>query len=422
MKTLLRATALLLAAAASSAAAQAPFVTGASDRLDPLSYGVGDAVVWTFRARALPPSAQGKSVGWSWTVAGDGPAATGTAPFVPGAPLVVTNRFSSPGFLRATASLVDAETGRALRAEGGVVAAGACGAGASVLELAQPEEPADFDAFWRAALEQTRDPGLAAGAMLPPPEAVAPAVPGYRVQTFLVPIGGGRAAATGWIAWPADADAKSLPMVVRFPDYGMGPQRFPGDFDRDALFVCVHPHGFPIGREDAYYAAAFGRISEGGNGGAYGFRDAENARPETCYFRGMVQRGLAAMRFARSLPMWDGTSVTLAGRGQGAFLAVACAAVDGGATFCRLSAPWLCGLGLDASWQPSFQPALRYFDAANFARRVRCPAQIEADLLDTAHSPAGAARLYSALAGPKRLVFRQGEGGEPVSTLADTAE
>ena len=61
MKALLRATAFLLAAAAS--AAQTPFVDGGPDRTDPLSYGVGDAVVWTFHARALPPSAQGRRIG-----------------------------------------------------------------------------------------------------------------------------------------------------------------------------------------------------------------------------------------------------------------------------------------------------------------------------------------------------------------------
>jgi cephalosporin-C deacetylase-like acetyl esterase len=197
----------------------------------------------------------------------------------------------------------------------------------------------------------------------------------------------------------------------------MGPQKFPADFDRDVLFVCVHPHGFLPGRDDAFYSAAFAAISNGGHGGAYGFRDAENADPRSCYFRGMVQRALAAVRFAKTLPAWDGEHVTFAGRGQGAFLAVACAALDGDATFLRLSAPWLCGLGLDTSWQPSFQPSLRYFDAVNFAKRVDVPAQIEADLLDTAHSPAGAARLYNALRGPKKLVFRQGEGTEPVATL-----
>lgn len=413
MKTVFRlpAAVLLLAALARGET----WISGAPDRADPVSYAVGDEVVWTFRAENLPPAAAGKALRWVWTVGGDGPAATGSAPFVPGEPLVFSGSFAAPGFLRASASLVDAESDKAIRVRG-LVVAGAAGAGAAIGELPPPEEPEGFDSFWNDARAEVLDPTLPAGSLAPPPAGAVPNAPGHRVATFLVPLGPNRAPATGWVSWPATAKERSLPMVVRFEDYGLGPESFPGDFDRGVLFVLVHPHGFPPEWDRAKRVAAFNAFSNGGRGGAYGFRDAENAAPETCYFRGMVQRALAALRFARTLPMWDGERLTLAGRGQGAFQAVACAALDGGATFCRLSAPWLCGLGLDTSWQPKFQPALRYFDTVNFARRVRCPAQIDADLLDTAHAPAGAARLYSALSGPKRLVFRQGEAGEPVST------
>ena len=419
MKTLFRLSAVLVLSAA--IARGEGWVSGAPDRADPVSYAVGDEVVWTFRAEKVPPVEAGRAIRWSWTVAGDGPAATGTAPFVPGEPLVFTNSFAAPGFLRAAASLVDAESGRALRVPGGIAAA-AVAAGASPAELPPPERPADFDAFWAEAKAEalSPDPSLHSPSLLPAPEEAVRSAPWYRVSNFVVPTKRGRPPATGWVSWPANAAEKTLPLVVRFWDYGMGPQKFPADFDRDALFVCVHPHGFLPGRDDAFYSAAFAAISGGGHGGAYGFRDDENADPRACYFRGMVQRALAAVRFAKTLPLWDGERLTLAGRGQGAFQAVACAALldgDEAPTFLRLSAPWLCGLGLDTSWQPSFQPSLRYFDTVNFARRVAVPAQIEADLLDTAHSPAGAARLYNALGGPKRLVFRQGEGTEPVATL-----
>ena len=33
------------------------WVTGSPDRADPVSYAVGDEVVWTFRAEKVPPSA-----------------------------------------------------------------------------------------------------------------------------------------------------------------------------------------------------------------------------------------------------------------------------------------------------------------------------------------------------------------------------
>lgn len=405
----------LLAAAALAAAAQSAFaVTGGPDRADPVSYAVGDEVVWTFRADAAP--APGSPIEWRWTVSGDGPAATGSAPFVQNDPLVFSSVFSSPGFLRASATLVDAASGRPLRAGNGL-AAGVAAAGASIGEMPMPEEPADFDAFWADAKAEVEDPALPGGSLVPPPPGTAPRIPGFRISAFHVPLGHGRMPATGWVAWPSGASERSLPMTVRFVDYGLGPEAFPPDFDRGGLFVLVHPHGFPADWDRKRRIEAFDGFSNGGHGGSYGFRDEENADPRTCYFRGMVQRGVASVRFARTLPMWDGEHVTFVGRGQGAFQAVACAAVGGGATECRITAPWLCGLGLDSSWQPVFQPALRYFDAVNLARRVRCRVRIEADLADSTHAPAGAARLFAALAGPRELVFR-GRDGKTVSTLS----
>ena len=388
-------------------------VTGGPDRSDPVSYAIGDPVVWTFRFPGAPPAPAGKAVEWKWTVVGDGPAATGRSPFVPDEPLVVTNVVSAPGFLRAVAALVDAGPGRALRLEGGVAAA-ASTVGAAIDGIPMPEEPEDFDAFWRNAKAEAQDPTLPGGSLFP---SQGTRLPGFRVSAFSIPLGPDRASATGWVSWPAAAAEKSLPLVIRFDDYGIGPSSMPGDFRRDVLFVFVHPHGFPADWDERTRINAFNAVSTGGSGGAYGFRDRENANPETCYFRGMVQRGLAALRFARTLPVWDGKRVETEGRGQGAFQAVACAAVDGGATACRISAPWLCGLGLDTSWQPTFQPALRYFDTVNFARRLRCPVRIEADLQDATHSPSGAARLFKALAGPRTLEFRQG-GGDPVATFS----
>ena len=123
MKTTFRFSAVLVLLAAT--ARGEGWVSGAPDRADPVSYAVGDEVVWTFRAEKLPPSAEGKKLAWNWTVAGDGPAATGTAPFVAGEPLVFTNSFAGPGFLRASASLADAAGGKALRLPGGVGAAAA---------------------------------------------------------------------------------------------------------------------------------------------------------------------------------------------------------------------------------------------------------------------------------------------------------
>lgn len=55
---------------------------------------------------------------------------------------------------------------------------------------------------------------------------------------------------------------------------------------------------------------------------------------------------------------------------------------------------------------PDARPVLDYFDAAIAARRVRIPVQVSAAVLDPAVDPRGQFAVYHALAGPRRLGVR----------------
>ena len=417
MTRILRLPLFLLLAAAPAAPLRAELVLGAATVRPPLDNRVGEPIVFALTLLRDGVPVEGRA---SWYLEMDGAPGEGIRREVdikPGEPGLVTAVLDRPGFVRLAAAtlypdgLRDGNT-RCLAA------------GADVAELHGADEPEDFDAFWARVRAEADAADLSASFAAPAPDAVASRFPGFQVRGFRAPFADPDAApATGWVLWRTGAPHRSLPLEVRFEDYGMdGDVPAPEAADPDALVVCVNAHGFELGRERAYYVDFMNRVSNGGNGGAYGFRNAENDNPETCYFRGMVARDLLALRFARSLPQWDGETLRVSGAGQGGFQAVAAAALDPAVTACRADEPWLCDLAAAdfaryGGWRPAYRPALRYFDAANLAARVKCRATVFCPAASHRCPPSGVLILYNRLAGPKSLLFAQnvrrfGPGGE----------
>ena len=396
---------------------RAAVTLGGATARPPLDHAVGEPVVFAF-----VPAEDGVPRGGriAWTMERDGAPgvfSNGVSVVGPGESAFVTASLPRPGFVRVAAVLED-ESGA--RIPGAVCR---LAAGAGVTDLRGAGEPDDFDAFWGRVRAEADAADLSKSLAVPAPDPIAARFPGFQVRAFRAPFPGQAAPATGWALWRTGTPQRSLPLEVRFEDYGTGGGEPPKDAaDPDALVVCVNAHGFELGRDRAYYVDFMNRVSNGGNGGGYGFRNAENDDPETCYFRGMVARDLLALRFARSLPQWDRDTLRVSGAGQGGFQAVASAALDPAVTSCRADEPWLCDLaaadfGRYGGWRPAFRPALRYFDAANLAARVKCRTTVFCAAASDRCPPSGALVLYNRLAGPKSLLFAQnvrrfGPGGE----------
>ncbi|MBR1609677.1 MAG: acetylxylan esterase, partial [Kiritimatiellae bacterium] len=276
----------------------------------------------------------------------------------------------------------------------------------------------DFDAFWAAVKAEAGAADLSQAFFAPAPDAVAAKFPGREVAAFRVPLGEGKAPATGWVSWPRDAEPGSLPALLFFHGYGMGGQTPDQSLAAEnCLWLDVNAHGFDLAAAREYYAAFSGRISDGGTGGGYGFRDAENESPQTCYFRAMVVRDLVAARFARTLPQWNGRDMTARGFSQGGFQAVAVGELDHAFGTVQVHAPWLCDIGGEplrgrrpGGWKPRYKPALRYFDTVFFARRLPETDTFEVlsqGLADGTCPPSGTAAAYNAVRGPKSGLWIQ---------------
>lgn len=427
-RPLLAATPLL----ALTAAQGMPALDVRTDR-PPLDYAVGEPIVFLASATENGEPAEA----WlTYEIVRDGSAEKlhGSLHALPGAPAAVTNAMEEPGFLRITVAETtpDGAVVRRMGRSNHFTAA----AGAAVDALKPVSEPDDFDAFWKSVVDEVAAVDLTKASIGPVPHAVQDGFSGRTVLWFSVPFGSdtNRAPATGYVSFPASADSdggSALPLSVLFQGYGTGGQQPTRGFHAgDRITLDVNAHGFELGRDPAYYTQFMNSVSNGGEGGGYGFRTEENADPNTCYFRGMVARDLLALRLAcEVLGLWDGKSIAVSGGSQGAFQSLAVAALHPSVTSVSIEVPWLCDLGgADVygrlkGWLPRYQPSLRYFDSVNFGKRVKVPVSItRCGLADDTCPPAGITLLYNHLGGPKSIRYVQNSSHVDSGKVPDSVQ
>ncbi len=274
------------------------------------------------------------------------------------------------------------------------------GAGADVEKIRVHDvPPEDFDAYWKNIENVIADFSPVLLDKTPYTEGVP-----EEFECFDVKISSPSARpASGYLSIPKGKGP--FPLIVSFRGYGLtGAQP---SFSHNAVHLNVNAHGIENGftreeNEQIRYPSL----------ARYGFDETENARPETTYWQGMMLRNLAALKFLKTLPEWDGKNLTCSGGSQGALQAVTCAAHDKDVTFLDLSVPWFCDLnaenhGCIPGWRPTYAPGLRYFDTVFQAAGVACPVHITARLGDTVCPPGTVMALYHGFGGKKTIEFIQ---------------
>ena len=389
----------------------APYLKGVTDK-DPLSYSVGEEIVFAVTAQeagALPP---GFKLRWERT-GDDGRIEKGESDA--SSPLVVKTSLNRPGFVRLYAE-VCGEDGRPWQAEDAngrkakVFFDG--GAAAEPRKLRQTKAvPKDFEAFWAK-----RKAELAAVPMTAELEEIASPTAGARLYKVTIACAGPRPA-TGYLSVPA-AEGK-YPATVGFHGYGAswGPNATnpPHKVPTNSVYLLLSAHGFELGHDAAYYSEF--RKSVGSNGYGHGFDPVQNARPETCYFGGMAWRVMRGMEYVKSRPEWNGRDLEVTGGSQGSLQAMWGAALVPGVTVARIFIPWLCDVGgtedgrNHGDWYPKWAPGLDYYDQVNIARLIPKTCRVDisrAGLGDYIAPPCGVAMMFNNLACPKRIVWVQG--------------
>ncbi len=263
-------------------------------------------------------------------------------------------------------------------------------------------EPAGFDEFWARCKEEL--------AQIPfrilEKKVLAAKDPTVAVYDVKIACGGKRPV-SGILTMPANAGTKSLPATVTFHGYGANSANRNEAAGKDRIVFDINAHGIENGREAAYYSG----LMEGELKG-YGLGVEENENPDNSSFKGMLMRAMRGLEFVKSLPEWNGRELEVSGGSQGGFQAIAAAALDHDVTFCRAAVPWMADLGgadggRMGGFRPAWTPGLGYYDAANFARRVKCPVEIVTGTADYTCPPSSVSVIYNNISSPATLEIWQ---------------
>lgn len=278
--------------------------------------------------------------------------------------------------------------------------------------------PTDFDSFWADQVDALYDAPIEILKMVEKPSAKG----GFRL--FYVELkcnvyeGETDGVASGYLTYPTTASESSkINLRVAFKGYSFSASS-PTYQEGTATFsVCAHSIDCERANSDSAY------LSEQEAKNTI-FKNSTNADKETAYFRGMILRDLQAARFmveyfgekgigdGAGKNLWNGESFISSGASQGAFQAIAVAALDRNITFLDASIPWMCDvIGSNGSsnrrkstFIMTYQAGLAYYDTTSFAHLITCETVVNASMGDGVCPMAGVVAFYNALTCEKTLI------------------
>ncbi len=269
----------------------------------------------------------------------------------------------------------------------------------------EPYVPEDFDAFWRATVEEAD----AAPFDFRRHASNYDRPPGLSLDTLTFRGVGGETL-HGWLAWPEGR--RACPGFLWIPPYGRW-SRPPDAYSTRPDFASLSFNFFGEGPfHDEAYTPARGYFADGA------------AHPETWVFRRMVQNALIAVRVLQAQPEVDEDALAAMGLSQGGGMAVWLGAWCPAVRAVVADLPFLGGMPWVLSGSVHRYPlkeltdfmasmplgrevvghTLSYFDTVNQATRCRVPTLVTAGLKDPAVRPAQVEAIHRALAGPKAYV------------------
>jgi len=382
-----------------------PAVIGTTNK-SALSYQPGEEMVYSFKMdfASLTP---GKWFMRYVRKGDDGKTFSGKVPA--DQVLTVKTSLDRPGFVSVDITLVD-EKGKpvTLPDAKGVKKKIQYFAGTAV----QPEkltdcgEPADFDAFWARQKKRLAEVPFQGKVE----RKLIQSKPSYDIYEVSIPAPGPRPA-TGYLTIPRNAKPKSLPATLTLFGYSASKQKIPTWGRSNQINFFLNAHGQKLGQNDEYYKKFFASIRTPKYN--YAFDPEQNKNPETCFFNGMVLRVLRALEYLKSLPEWNGKTLTAIGGSQGGLQAIWAGALDPDVTNVFSSITWCCDLAGNAkakrlcgSWRIKYVPGLDYYDPVFMAKRIKkaCVTIPRAGLGDYVCPPSGLMILYKNLATPDKSI------------------
>ena len=286
------------------------------------------------------------------------------------------------------------------------------------LESYRPErsEPADFDGFWKATLDEARSHAKA------PVFAVTDV--GLRsLETFDVTFSGAEGhPIKGWLLVPR-LRSGALPVVVEYLGYGGG-RGFPFNWLTWSAAGYAHFVMDTRGQGSGWLPGDTPDPEAVGAGNPQfpGFMTRGVLSRESYYYRRLFTDGVLAVAAARQHPAVDPKRVVVAGVSQGGGISIAVSALEPSIEAALVDVPFLSYfkraieitdanpyvelrrfLSIHRDKSAAVFKTLSYFDAVNFAVRARVPALFSVGLMDEITPPSTVFAAYNHWAGPKSI-------------------
>jgi cephalosporin-C deacetylase-like acetyl esterase len=280
-------------------------------------------------------------------------------------------------------------------------------------------EPADFDAFWEAGKAELAKVPLEPQITLMP-EACTAAVNVYHVSVRTVgTAGGGQSLARVYgILCEPKAPGK-YPAVLRVPGAGVRP--YSGSKDvaaRGVITLDIGIHGIPVNLPPELY-------DQLRTGGLEGYNRYNLDNKDLYYYRRVYLSCVRANDFLTSREMYDGQNLVVIGGSQGGQLTLVTTALDPRVKGLAAQYPAYCDVtgylhGRAGGWPHMFRPdgktgenfhatpakitTTSYYDAVNFAKRVKVPGHYTWGYNDEVCPPTSIYAAFNQISAPKELV------------------
>ena len=373
-----------------------------STNKNPLEYQPGEQMTFSIQCLEDGKPVQGQNLLWKRS-GDDGKTESGTAISSSEEPLQIQTSIDVPGFVRIQVSLCDSDGNMLPGSQEHNQFNG--GAGVLLNQIKGIPEPKDFDEFWNRQKEILSKVPI--NATLTPVDSNDPDVVVYDVKidsSSLTP-------ASGYLVMPKNAAPQSLPATVAYHGYSVHSASIYIGAGRNQIYLEINGHGILNGQSQEYYDTLGRTFLK-----SYGFSKEENQNPDSCYWCGMMMRGLRALQYVKTLPEWDGVNLTTTGGSQGGMQCLTMAGLDSDVTQVIAYVPWFsdvsgaeCNGRLDSCFMPAWVDGLGYFDTSNHAKRIKGKVTIYAGLGDYVCPPSGEMVLYNSISSPKEIIFNQGK-------------
>lgn len=268
-------------------------------------------------------------------------------------------------------------------------------------------EPADFDEFWakvRKELDAVPVKELERKEF-PLSGAIAKKVVCYDVK---VDCAGGMPV-SGYLCLPKNAKPKSCPAILSYDGAGV---RSSGKnmvaAANGLISLCINAHGIENGKDNAFYTKLRkGKLLRYSH---FGKDD-----PDKFYFKGMYMRVMRSLDYIKTLPEWDGKHIIVTGGSQGGAQVFAACALDKDVTYAVAGVPAMsdhsgCLAKRDSGWprlykadkdgKPENEAVAKtaaYYDNAYFAKRVKCPINVNTGLFDRTCVPTSVLAVFNSI-------------------------